>query len=365
MIWSFMDDQEPVRGQLNASAHDLFEQPEDWTDPGLYPVAPGVHRIPLPLPQDGLVAVNVYAIETHDGLVLVDGGWALELSRQRLDAALAEIDRHVRDITRFLITHVHRDHYTQAVALRREFPTRISVGKGERPTLELLTSGEFGSLEPQHKQLRRAGAEPLLRELVRAGLGPERKSSQPWEMPDDWLDAPSVIGLPSGPDLEVLHCPGHTQGHVVFVDRQAELLFAGDHVLPHITPSIGYEASPGEFPLDDYLASLRMMLALPDLRLLPAHGPVTTSVHARVNELLQHHDDRLDACLAAAREGAETAYAVAKALSWTRRRRRFGDLDPFNKMLATIETQAHLDVAATQGRLTRTEVDGSTHYATS
>jgi hypothetical protein len=33
----------------------------DWTEPGLFTVAPGVHRIPLPLPNDGLRAVNVYA----------------------------------------------------------------------------------------------------------------------------------------------------------------------------------------------------------------------------------------------------------------------------------------------------------------
>lgn len=30
----------------------------DWTTPGVYPVAPGVHRIPLPLPNDGLRAVR-------------------------------------------------------------------------------------------------------------------------------------------------------------------------------------------------------------------------------------------------------------------------------------------------------------------
>ena len=38
----------------------------------------GMHRIPLPLPMDGLRAVNVYAIETEDGLTLIDGGWAIE-----------------------------------------------------------------------------------------------------------------------------------------------------------------------------------------------------------------------------------------------------------------------------------------------
>ena len=34
----------------------------DWQEPGAHPVAPGIHRIPLPLPQDGLRAVNVYAV---------------------------------------------------------------------------------------------------------------------------------------------------------------------------------------------------------------------------------------------------------------------------------------------------------------
>ena len=49
----------------------------DWTVPGVYRCAPGVHRIPLPLPNDGLRAVNVYALADGDGLTLVDAGWAL------------------------------------------------------------------------------------------------------------------------------------------------------------------------------------------------------------------------------------------------------------------------------------------------
>jgi hypothetical protein len=36
---------------------------------------PGIYRIPLPLPFDGLRAVNAYAIETADGLVMIDSGW--------------------------------------------------------------------------------------------------------------------------------------------------------------------------------------------------------------------------------------------------------------------------------------------------
>lgn len=92
-----------------------------WTEPGAYPVAEGIHRIPLPLPMDGLRAVNVYAIESEDGLTLVDGGWAIDESRRHLEEALGSIGHRTSDITRFLVTHMHRDHYTQALTIRREF----------------------------------------------------------------------------------------------------------------------------------------------------------------------------------------------------------------------------------------------------
>lgn len=100
------------------------------------PVAEGVHRIPLPLPNDGLRAVNVYVLETADGLVAVDGGWALPGAGALLGQALATLGAGLGDLRRFLVTHVHRDHYTQAVALRRETGARVGLGVGERPSLE-------------------------------------------------------------------------------------------------------------------------------------------------------------------------------------------------------------------------------------
>ena len=107
----------------------------DSTEPGLFTVTPGVHRIPLPLPNDALRAVNVYAIESGDDLVLVDAGWALAETGGLLDAALDQIGRNSAQITRCLVTHVHRDHYTMAVILRRRFGTRVALGIGDRPSL--------------------------------------------------------------------------------------------------------------------------------------------------------------------------------------------------------------------------------------
>jgi glyoxylase-like metal-dependent hydrolase (beta-lactamase superfamily II) len=142
---------------------------------------------------------------------------------------------------------------------------------------------------------------------------------------------------------------GHTRGHVVFVDAGRDVMFAGDHVLPRITPSIGFEQQPAELPLGAYLDSLKLVRGLPDRRLLPAHGPVTPSVHARVDELLVHHGTRLRDVQEAVEAGAVTAAEAALRLPWTRRGRRFDELDLLGRYLAVTESLAHLDVLAVAG----------------
>jgi len=333
----------------------------DWTEPGAFAVAPGVHRIPLPLPMDGLRAVNVYAVHDGDALVLIDSGWALSESRQALAAGLATLGCELGDVRHFLVTHVHRDHYTQAVELRRLFGSKVSLGVGEQPAIAAILGGGMRPFEPQIRQLRASGADVVLERLRALNVAPPGGQAG-WEEPDEWLAPHTDIGL-GGRTLRVLPTPGHTQGHVVFADADAGLLFAGDHVLPHITPSIGFEPVQASRPLGSYLESLRMVRALPDMLLLPAHGPVAASAHARIDELLAHHQDRLDRCADAVAAGAGTAYEVACVLRWTRRGRQLAELDPFNQMLAVTETRAHLELLAAQGRLAVLVDDGVAVYA--
>ncbi len=334
----------------------------DWTEPGLFTVAPGVHRIPLPLPSDALRAVNVYAIESGDDLVLVDAGWALAETGGLLDAALDRIGRNSAQITRCLVTHVHRDHYTMAVILRRRFGTHVALGIGDHPSLTTLADAGRDNMAEHVLRVERAGAEPVIRALRLAYPDAPPHRQDEWEQPDEWVKDQATIQL-DGRELRAVATPGHTQGHTVFADLARSLLFAGDHVLPHITPSVGFEAVMAELPLGDYLRSLKLVLDLPDMRLLPAHGPVTETTHARVHALLAHHEDRLGACLGRIEAGAHTAYEAALGLPWTRRGRRFAELDPFNQMLAVLETGVHLDLLAAQGRLTRESTDKLVTYA--
>jgi glyoxylase-like metal-dependent hydrolase (beta-lactamase superfamily II) len=333
-----------------------------WIEPGLYEVAPGVYRIPLPLPDDGLAAVNAYAVVDGDTIVLIDPGWGLTESREQLAAAIAKLGAGIGDVSHFLVTHQHRDHYTQAVLLRREFGITISLGADEKQALQIAAEPSDQMIFPQFERLVVAGAGEFANQLA-AGARGMRHEHEIWEMPDRWL----VDGYEHRLDTRVLRVvatPGHTRGHVVFRDEPAGLLFAGDHVLPHITPSIGFEAAPAELPLGDYLDSLALVRSLPDTRLLPAHGPVTESAHQRIDELLDHHRTRLDTIYDTVVRGAVTALDSASAITWTRRERSFESLNYFNKMLAIIETGTHLDLLVVRGRLRVERIDGVDHFAT-
>ncbi len=346
---------------MAASFRPAADDPEDWTAPGAYPVAPGVLRIPLPLPNDGLRAVNVYAIDDGERLVLVDSGWAIPGGREALEKALAAADRSLGDIARFLVTHLHRDHYSLAIAIRRELGTPVSLGAGEEPSLRIVQQPDHPPLEPQLQQLVHYGATDLVAHIraARAAAPPHHLD---WASPDQWL-TPGTVALERGRNLEVIETPGHTRGHVVFFDHGGGLLFAGDHVLPTITPSIGFEPAVVPDPLGAFLGSLAKVRQLPDATLLPAHGPVAPSVHRRIDELVEHHGRRLDQTEAAVTAGADTVVAVAARLRWTRRERHLDELDPFNQMLAVTETGAHLTLLCAQGRVVRVDdEDGLQHY---
>lgn len=295
------------------------------------------------MPNDGLHAVNIYVVEMPSGLALIDGGWRVESALDELDDALRSIGRAAHEVTDVYVTHVHRDHYTFAVELRRRHGCVVHLGVRERPGLAGIAELASNVPESSLRELGRSGA-PELAAAVESVAVREPFDSSDWEMPDAWLtDEPIDLG---DRILRVVPTPGHTKGHVVFHDLENKLVFSGDHVLPTITPSIGFELGEWDLPLGHYLDSLQLMLERPDARLLPAHGDPADSVHVRVEELLEHHRSRLDSTAEAVTAASKTVTAlyVAERLGWTRRGRRFGELDDFNQMIATCETIAHLDV---------------------
>ena len=338
---------------------------EHWAVEGAWQVADGIYRIPLPLPLDALKAINVYVVEGDDGLTLIDGGWAIPVARELLDKSLRSIGSGFGDISRFLVTHVHRDHFTLATVLGHEYGAEVLLGAEEKPALELLHAA--GELEesPFLAVLRTAGAAEIAELWAEGRSESDLPDPVDWAYPDAWLDGDRSFDVGSR-RLDAVHTPGHTPGHYVFAEQAEGVLFSGDHVLPTITPSIGFTVPVADEPLGHFMESLAKVRHLPDMRILPAHGPVAPSTHVRVDELLTHHETRLDLCRESLRaRGPVTSVVVARDLGWTRHEHAFETLDPFSQGMAAMETKAHLDLLVARGEASATDHPDGVVYTVS
>ncbi len=171
---------------------------EHWSLEGAWQVAEGLHRIPLPLPMDGLRAVNVYVLETAEGLTLIDGGWAITEGRTALETGLKEIGRTFADIRRFLVTHVHRDHYSLARVLGTEYGADVTLGRGEKPTMDMLLDPDNATGLNMVDQLRAAGAHEIA-EIFESMEPDDGRDNKSFNYPDTWLEATSRSRSASAP----------------------------------------------------------------------------------------------------------------------------------------------------------------------
>ena len=182
--------------------------------------------------------------ETRKGVVVDPGGEV-----DRILAALAELKIEVE---RILLTHGHMDHAGGAATLRdalgegREAPPPI-IGPDERD--RFLLDG-------------------LAQQGARYGMTDARNVT-----PDQWLKEGDTVEI-GGQPFAVLHCPGHTPGHVVFVSTALRVALVGD---------VLFQGSIGrtDFPYGDHAALLaaihgKLLPLGDDITFLCGHGPGST-----------------------------------------------------------------------------------------
>lgn len=146
-----------------------------------------------------------------------------------------------------------------------------------------------------------------------------------------------------GRKWRVIVTRGHAFEHASFYDAQANVLIAGDHLLPKISPVIAvYEMIPRGDPLGDYLESFPQFdLVRDDALILPSHGVPYRGIRRRIDELREHHRLRLEAT-------AEFLRTPKRAFDLTRE--MFPHVEgPDNIGFALGETLAHVNRLVRQG----------------
>jgi glyoxylase-like metal-dependent hydrolase (beta-lactamase superfamily II) len=166
---------------------------------------------------------------------------------------------------------------------------------------------------------------------------------------DRLLEDGELADLP-GWKLRALHMPGHTPGHLCFVDERSRRLFSGDHVLPRITPNISVQRGDPASPLQSYLDSLQRTRDLDVDQVLPAHEWRFRGLAGRVDAITAHHGRRLAELLAAVRRHPGAApWELAGQLTWSRPWAEYGGQ---MRIFAVTETAAHLDLLEHRGLVT-------------
>jgi hydroxyacylglutathione hydrolase len=195
---------------------------------------------------------------------------------RHLDAILEALGG--RTVAAVVVTHAHVDHSRLAPALS----ARVGV-----PVLA------FGDA--------RAGWRPISGE-VGGGWGVD------WGFRPDREVRDGEVLEGEGWRLVARHTPGHMGNHLCLDDGRR--LFSGDQAMGFATSLV----SPPEGDMDDYIESLRRLIALGPRVLLPGHGGVVEDGEARLRALLAHRLAREAEVLTTLQRGPETAAGVAEML---------------------------------------------------
>lgn len=185
----------------------------------------------------------IFDRETKAGAVIDPGG--------DVDRILAALEEHGVKVEKIVLTHGHIDHVGGAADLAERLSVPVlGPHEADRPLLERVEqqAREFGVADVRSVE------------------------------PDTWLSEGDDLTM-AGRSFQILHCPGHAPGHLVFFDPELRFAISGDVLF---AGSVGRTDLPGGNH-ETLIASIRdKMLPLgDDVTFLPGHGPASTIGYER------------------------------------------------------------------------------------
>lgn len=187
----------------------------------------------------------IWCTQTMKGALIDPGG--------ETDRLCSAVRQHKIDLQKILVTHGHLDHASGVRHLQQKLALPV-----EGPHIE----DKFWI-----DQLPQVTAE--------YGF----PNAQPFT-PERWLEHGDVVHV-GNLKLEVLHCPGHTPGHIVFFHRESRTAWVGD---------VLFRGSMGrtDFPRgnrEKLINAIRERLFTlgDDIRFIPGHGPISTFAYERAH----------------------------------------------------------------------------------
>lgn len=318
----------------------------------LQEVFPNIYLNEIPLPNNPLKALNSYILMSDTRNIIIDTGFNIKACKDAMMQGILELKLDLAQ-TDLVLTHMHADHTGLADDLRK-LGCRVLIGKkdGEilnrfRATGDRISEKMFNALD-----LDQDGQNTFSQKEF------GKNTSEVFEY--DPLAEGDILNI--GPYvLEVIDIPGHSPGHIGLYERKEKIFFGGDHILNEITPNITFWSYEYD-SLGAYLASLKKIHGFQIDWVLPAHRSLIKDYRQRIEELIDHHQERLAEVMAIIREGEKTASQTAAEMHWDLSYDHWDDFPGTQKYFAAGEAMSHLEHLVFAGIAQRVKENGTVYY---
>jgi len=197
---------------------------------------------------------RIVGCETTKQAICIDPG-------DEADLIVKTLDRLGLNLQSIALTHAHLDHVGAVSALKKLKPSaRIHLHKGDEFMFQALPEQPTWIGVPRSQW---------------AALGFDFETPPPVD--EYWEDGQKfAVGNLS---FDILHCPGHTPGHVVLFEPNERKVFVGDVLF---AGSVGRTDLPGGSS-EQLMESIKNKLLTlgDDVEVYSGHGPLTTIGHER------------------------------------------------------------------------------------
>jgi glyoxylase-like metal-dependent hydrolase (beta-lactamase superfamily II) len=226
------------------------------------------------------------------------------------DAHVAALLDAVRNetVTHIFVTHTHRDHSPAVPKIKAATGAKV-FAEGPHRLARPLHIGETRRLD--------ASADMDFRPDIALADGDVVRG-------DDWT-------------LEAVTTPGHTANHMAFAFKEADLVFAGDHVMAWSTTIV----APPDGAMSDYMTSLHKLARRSEPLYLSGHGAPIREAPRYVQHLIRHRQGREASLLHRLGKGPADIPTLVKAV--------YIGLDPRLVGAAALSVLAHLEDLVARG----------------
>ncbi|MDO8698838.1 MAG: MBL fold metallo-hydrolase [Rhodoferax sp.] len=316
-------------------------------------VAPGVKWVRMALPF-ALNHINLWLLRDE-----IDGqpGWSIVdccISADEAKAQWEQVFAHQLEglpILRVIVTHMHPDHIGLAHWLCERWNVRLWISATD---YQVARNGTLGPAVASAAATAEFFASHGLNDPVTVAKLKGRSSYFTTLVPSvprqyrRMMEGDSLtIG---GRQWLCISGHGHAPEHISLYCAETKVLIGGDMMLPRISTNVSvYDQEPEANALKQFLDSIDKFRALDAQTLtLPAHGKPFTGLHERIQQLHDHHRDRLaevlEACTATPGSAADMLPVLFKR-----------PLDLHQTTFAMGESIAHLHALWFEGLLQRTQ----------